>query len=208
MPSLTVKAFAELIHTPMYGQLRILNEQKHPNQAPGFFKIQYYRPALTVIRRYFLNGNNLAHLPAHGTAIPGVGTTEHRIENNLRAITAFRNGSQRNRTLAIHEPQTWELTLANVTVRATPDLIITENNNQGYVLFDCREKPPEQEIIRTTVELLHHSLAGHGIVCPLRRIEYIHLESDTVHRWNTPRQQTINRATQTAEAIETLWDSI
>jgi hypothetical protein len=203
-----VKAFAELIHTPLYGQLRILNEQKYPNQAPGFFKVQYYRPALTVIRRYYQTGNNLAHLPTSGAAIPGVGTTPHRIDHNLRAITAFRNGNQRHRTLAIHEPQTWELVLANVTLRATPDLIITENDNKGYVLFDCREKAPETEIIRTTVELLHHTLAQNGIICPLRRVEYVHLESDTLHRWNTPRKQTTNRATQTAEAIETLWESI
>lgn len=39
MPSLTAKAFAELTHTPLYGQLRILREQKYPRQAPGLFKV-------------------------------------------------------------------------------------------------------------------------------------------------------------------------
>lgn len=208
MPSLTVKAFAELIHTPLYGQLRILNEQKYPRQAPGFFKIQYYRPALNVIRRYFQYGNNLAHLPSNGGQIPGIGTKIDRVENNLRTINAFRSGNQRHRTLTVQQPHTWEVTLANVTVRATPDMLFTENDNLCFIILDCRQQSPEQEIIRTTVELFHHTLTQNGIAVPLRRMEYIHLESDTVHRWNSPRQTTITRANQTATAIGTLWESI
>lgn len=208
MPEVTVKAFSELIHTPLYGQLRILNEQKYPKQAPGFFKIQYYRPALSAIRRYYRGGNNLALLPAAAHEITGVGKQEHQRENNHRAITSFRKGSQKDRTLALHDPQTWELTLANITIRCTPDLHFVEDENEGIILFDCRGQQPEVEIIRTTVELFHRTLTENGVNLPIRRLEYIHLDSDTVHRRNTPRQATINRANQTALAIQTLWDSI
>lgn len=208
MPDVTVKAFSELIHTPLYGQLRILNEQKYPRQAPGVFKIQYYRPALAAIRRYYRHGNNLAYLPLAAHLITGVGSLDHQRDNNFRAINAFRAGSHRNRQLSIQDSPTWELTVSNVTVRCTPDLFVTENDNQGIILFDCREQPPETEIIRTTVELFHRTLGQNGIEMPMRRVEYIHLVSDTLHRWNSPRQTTINRAHLTAAAIQTLWDSI
>jgi hypothetical protein len=208
MPEVTVKAFSELIHTPLYGQLRILNEQKYPQQAPGIFKIQYYRPALSAIRRFYRTGNNLAVLPTDPNQVTGVGQQEHQRENNFRAITAFRNGGQTVRTLTMHDSQTWELTLANVTMRCTPDLAFIEKGNQGYILLDCRKQSPEIEIIRTTLELFHRTLGENGVQIPMRRVEYIHLETNTLHRWNTPRQTTINRANQTAAAIQTLWDSI
>jgi len=208
MPAVTVKAFSELIHTPLYGQLRILNEQKYPKQAPGFFKIQYYRPALSAIRRYYLGGNNLALLPATAHEITGVGRQDHQRQNNHRTITAFRNGRQKDRPLVLSESQTWELTLGNVIIRCTPDLCFSEGGSSGIILFDCRDQEPEEEIIRTTVELFHCTLTENGVNLPMRRIEYIHLDSDKIHRWNARRQTTINRANQTAAAIQTLWDSI
>ena len=138
----------------------------------------------------------------------GVGKQERQRQNNHRAITSFRNGSQKDRTLALSESQTWELTLANVIIRCTPDLHFVEDGASGITLFDCRDQQPEVEIIRTTVELFHRTLTENGVTLPMRRIEYIHLDSDTVHRWNVPRQTTFNRANQTATAIQTLWDSI
>lgn len=208
MPEVTVKAFSELIHTPLYGQLRILNEQKYPRQAPGIFKIQYYRPALSAIRRYYNNGNNLVMLPTNPNQITGVGQQDHKRDNNHRAIMSFRNGSQKDRTLSLHQRQTWELTLANITIRCTPDLYFTEGANQGMILFDCRGQQQEVEIVRTTLELFHRTLDQNGLQIPMRRIEYVHLDSDTVHRWNSPRRTTLNRANQTATAIQTLWDSL
>lgn len=208
MPEVTVKSFSELIHTPLYGQLRILNEQKYPRQAPGFFKIQYYRPALTMIRRYYNSGNNPTILPSNPNQITGAGSQEHKRENNFRAIKSFRNGSQAIRKLTLYKLETWELALSNIIIRCTPDLYFDENGKEGISLLDCREQQPELEIIHTTVELFHRALVVNGVQIPIRRIEYIHLCSDTVYFWKSPRQKTINRASQTAEAIETLWDSI
>ena len=150
----------------------------------------------------------MAILPTNPTQITGVGQQEHQRDNNFRAIAAFRNGGQTGRTLTLNDPQTWELTLANVTIRCTPDLHFIEGGNESFILFDCREQPPETEIIRTTLELFHRTLGTNGIQIPMRRVEYIPLDSDKVHRWSNPRQATINRANQTAVAIQTLWNSI
>ncbi|MFW6114131.1 MAG: hypothetical protein ACOC7K_00145 [bacterium] len=210
MPSLTAKAFAELIHTPLYGQLRILREQKYPRQAPGVFKVQYYRPALRVIRRFFQQGNNPAILPGNAAAIPGVGNKPDRIDHNFRTLTAFMNGSQSSRLVTVLPTDTYAFDLANVTVKATPELIIEEGDpaRTRFLIYDCREQRPEKEIIRTTVELFHHVINQNGQQTSLRAIEYVHLETDEAFSWNRPRQRTIQRAQTTAAAIQTLWGTI
>ena len=210
MPSLTAKAFAELINTPLYGQLRILREQKYPRQAPGLFKVQYYQPALRVIRRYFQQGNNAAVVPGNGASIPGIGNKPDRIDHNFRVLMAFMNGSQAGRQLTVLGDDTYSMTLGNVVVRATPEFAVRDGTSgqTRYLVYDCREQCPEEEIIRTTVELMHHAITQSGQTCPIDPIEYVHLESHRTFSWNRPRQRTVQRATTTATAIGTLWSTI
>lgn len=210
MPSLTAKAFAELIHTPLYGQLRILREQKYPRQAPGLFKVQYYQPALRVIRRYFQQGNNAAVVPGNGASIPGIGNKPDRIDHNFRVLTAFMNGTQAGRQLTILGDDTFSINLANVIVKATPELAVQEGTpaQNMYLIYDCREQCPEEEIVRTTVELMHHVITQSGQSCPMAAIEYVHLETDRTYAWSRPRQRTMQRASTTATAIGTLWSTI
>lgn len=47
MPSLSVRAMAEMLELPAHAQARILREQKYPKQAPQVFRTPYYQPALT-----------------------------------------------------------------------------------------------------------------------------------------------------------------
>ena len=105
--------------------------------------------------------------PAGALEITGVGKQEHQRDNNYRAITSFRSGSQKDRTLALQDPQSWELVLANITIRCTPDLHFVEGDTNGIILFDCRAQQPEVEFIRTAVELFHHTLAENGVVLPM-----------------------------------------
>lgn len=210
MPSLTVKAFAELMHTPLYGQLRILREQKYPRQAPGLFKVQYYQPALRVIRRYFQQGNNAAVVPSNGTSIPGVGSKPDRVAHNCRVLNAFMNSTQSVRRFTLLNEDTFSIHLANMVVRATPELAVQEGMRPQikYLIYDCREQCPEDEIVRTTVELMHHVITQSGQPCPMSAIEYVHLETDRMFSWNRPRQRTIRWASTTATAIGALWATI
>jgi hypothetical protein len=102
-----------------------------------------------------------------------------------------------------------------LTLRATPDFTAIEGNtNQTqYLLYDCRAEEPqnaaEREIVRTGVELFHHILVQNGVQSPLKKIEYVHLGSGKVLRWTgSPRQRTLQRATNTANAINALWNSL
>ncbi len=180
MADVTVKAYAELIHTPLYGQMRILREQKYPNQTDGQFKMPYYQPAIRHIRRYYRSGNNPVHLPQTAQQVTGCGTQEARIAHNLRTINAFRNGDQFDRTFSLSNSETHHAVLNDVDIRATADLVVSENAGQVplYLIYDCREQCPENEIIRTTVELFHYVLEQNDIDIPIRNVEYVCLDSE------------------------------
>lgn len=211
MPEMTVKAFAELMHTPLYGQWRILRDQKYPKQVPAAFRIPYYRPALRTIQRYYDHDNDPSTLPNTAHSIPGVTTAPGNAENNLRAIQAFRSGSQAVRQLSITPSNTFGHLINTVGIRATADFTATEGNSQQprYLIYNLRESRPENEVIRTTVELFHFVLHQNGMTAPLGSIEYVHLQDDEVFRWTGQRRQlTIQRAQVTAQAIAAMWDSI
>ena len=210
MAEVTAKAYSELIHTPLYGQLRILREQKYPKQTDGQFRIPYYQPALRCIRKYYQTNNDPVHLPSNAGGLAGCGTVQSRIDHNLRAVNAFRNGSQFPRPFAPQKVSTLEHTIHGVTIRFTPDLVALESAAQvpKFVMYNCSSQAPEAEIIRTTVELAHYILEQNGVIVPLRQVEYICLDSDTVHRFTTRRAATITRANQTAAAINAMWAGI
>ena len=212
MADVTVKAYAELIHTPLHGQMRILREHKYPKQTDGQFRIPYYQPAIRHIRKYFQSGNDPIHLPVTANDLRGAGQQQTKIDHNLRVISAFRNGSQSKRQCVLQPPVTYSLILGQVNIRATADIIVVDNAAAvpKYLLLDCREAHlrPEEEIIRTTVKLFHYTLSNNGIQIPVRNVEYICLDGDIVHRWTSLRQTTINRANGTAVGIDALWKAI
>ena len=212
MADLTVKAYAELIHTPLHGQLRILREHKYPKQTDGQFRIPYYQPAIRHIRRYYETGNNQIHLPGGVAELRGAGKDLTKINHNLRVIQCFRNGSQSARQCTLQRQATSSITLGPVNLRATPDIMLVEGVNAvaKFILFDCREPHlrPEEEIIRTTVELFHHTLTANGSQVPVRNIEYICLDGDVVYKWSSVRKKTLERAITTADGINAVWNSI
>ena len=207
MPSISVRAYAELIHTPLYGQLRILQEQKYPKQAPGIFKIQYYRPALLHITKFYRTGEP-TNLPSNKNDLMGVGENEARIDHNFRVISKFRQGSQIDREFVLRPAPSFERTFGKMTIRATPDFVVDEDGTIKYLLYDMRSIEPDEEIIRTTVELFHYIASKNGVESPMSNVEYICVDCNKVFRWKNHRERTIKRARSTSSAIRALWDSI
>lgn len=210
MAEITVKAFAELIHTPLFGQLRILREHKFPNRADAPFKIPYYKPALRHIRDFYSADNDFSQIPSRTAEIKNCGKQEARLAHNLRALRRFRSGSQAKRTLAIRSSTTFAHIVNGVRLKATADLTCVEDGTSLplYLLYQCRELAPEEEIIRTTVELFHWVLQHNGCECSPIDIEYVCVEDDRVYRWKTVRKRTLTRAVETTKAIDALWDSL
>lgn len=205
-PALSVKAFSELIHLPAYGQAKKLREQKYPRQGSASFRMPYYRGAVKTIRDYFKAGNDPAVLEAAEQRLVEDGLEQHKTRNNLRVLASFRHSDQRNRKLDVRTGRTWRATLGGVLLRGTPDLTFAENDRPGYMFIDCQRDPPDEETVRTTVELLHHVLNENGAACALDQVEYMHLGSDHSYHWHTPRAATLRRAKETAMGLAALWN--
>lgn len=62
MPSLTVRAMAEMLRQPAYAQARILADQKYPKQEPQVFRTPYYQQALTGVRNFYRSSNNSSEI--------------------------------------------------------------------------------------------------------------------------------------------------
>ncbi len=107
--------------------------------------------------------HDATRLPQRADLIPGVGRNEPRRDNNLRVIEAFRRGTQLARQFNVLPRKSCETQLANVLIRATPDLCVEEDGERRYMLYDCRAVECDEEIVRTTIELFHHVLAASRI---------------------------------------------
>ncbi len=122
MPELTVRALGEMIHLPLYEQLRILAEQKHPRQVPAVFRVPFYGPALAAIRNYYRRSNDAGVIES---AIAEIENSEYlpaRIEHNVAVLQAFRRGRQLARVLAPRPASRYAVTIAGLGIRFAPDL--------------------------------------------------------------------------------------
>jgi hypothetical protein len=206
-PNVTVKAFSEFIHTPLYAQMRILHEQKYPKQSPAVFKMPYYAPTRRAILRYYRQGNDASHFPIDSAHVPS-GKSDAR-ENNFRSMQSFLNGSHAQRNLQVATSTTFESVISTTIVRFTPDVVGLESNGRTkYIVFDCTQLCPDREFIDTLIELAHFTLLANQVPVQVRDIEYIHLQTDQTFHRTTIRQRTITRATATARAIAAIWPTI
>src|SRR5438874_12773070 len=100
MPSLSVRAFAELMGPPAYEYARILHEQKYPKQQPQVFRTPFYLPALSAIRNFYRAENDLTVLAAARQSI-GLLKLETRRESNIRVLRSFEHSKQARRRLQV-----------------------------------------------------------------------------------------------------------
>ena len=205
-PSLSVRAFAELMRLPAYEQTRILYDQKYPKSSPGAFKVPYYKPALGAIRTYYTKGNDLAVLREAILDIQS-GSNEPRARNNERVVKAFRRSNQASRRLEVQSMPRVSDILEGVELRLSPDLSAVEGSHHVRVFYNFRSAPLDQDVARVVVELAHHVLGKHT-VCKLSEFELIDFAAGAVHCHRRPRKRTLMQATETAKVIQALWPTI
>jgi hypothetical protein len=203
----TVKSFAELLHTPLYGQYRILHEQKYPRKAPACFMIPYYQLTRRGIHRYFERGNDASHFPVNAGAIKS--NKPDVRENNFRSIQSFLNSSHANRVFTTQAPRTFDVAVESALLRFTPDVIGRDaKGDVKYLIFDFTEAAPDKEVMETVIELAHHTVTENGLTLKPRDIEYIHLETKQQIIRTSVRSRTLQRAKATAKGIAALWPNL
>ena len=134
-PTLTARAFAEMLELPLYEQLRILLEQKYPDKGPAIFRVPYYRPAMTAIRRFYSSGRQMQVIIDAVAAVRNSTMPASRIDNNVRVIRSFERSRQPRRQLHTGQAQTVTSILSGVELRFTPDLSATEGQQPKHLLY-------------------------------------------------------------------------
>jgi hypothetical protein len=209
-PSLTVRAFAVLLESPLYEYERVLLDQKYPQREPTSYRIPYYSPALAGIRRYFRSNRQLSVVQQAiaDIAVSGM-KPAHRINNNVRALRSFAQyKAHRRRSLAVLPIDRLETNMQGVSLRFTPDLPATEGQDQRFVIYNCRNAPIPDEVARATLELAHWVLQKNGIIVPPRTLEYVDLFVRRTHRAQNVRNMTIRRARQCARVVAQMWPTL
>lgn len=207
VPSLSVRAFAELLRLPAYEQVRVLNDQKYPASEPQSFKIPYYQPALKGIRDYYRTSNDPAALGA-ARAVAKTAKLEARRKHNLRVIAQFEKSVQAKRKLVPKAGADHSLVLSGVLVRLRFDLVAEEGKSLRHILYDPRDTPVDDETARSTLELAAHVLQSSGSPVLPKQLEYVAISSGHSRTITTVRARTMQRIQANAKLIKTLWPTI
>lgn len=207
MPSLSVKAAAEMLVMPAYSQARILQEQKHPKSGSQVFKVPYYRPAMNGISSYFKSGKSKASLLNAKSKIEGI-AQESRRDHNKRVLMLFEESTFLDRDLIIQSSPKVTATIAGVDFRLSPDLRAIENDEQFVFYINCRAQAVDPNIARMTLEAAHWILESNFEKIPLKNIQYLDLVVGELYSFKKRRSTTIKHLEQNAEIIHTLWDSV
>lgn len=206
-PRLTVRAFAEMLVLPAYEQLRILNEQKNPQDQPQKFRIPYYLPALTAIRAFYRQENNPAAITEARERIETIRLKSKR-DGNVRVLDGFESGTQYTRSLTPAPNVPIEVPIGGVQVKLQFDLVAAERGTDRCIFYNCRSASIDAETARTTLEIAHRVLEISGSALTIDSLEYVDISSNRTHRVKTRRATTLGRARQNAKVIETLWASL
>jgi hypothetical protein len=208
-PVLTVRAFAEMLELPLYEQVRILEGQKYPRQAPASYRVPYYRPALQAIRDFYTSGGQAQVLLDAIVNLRASGLPPSRIENNVRVITDFQRTRQARRQLMPRPGRRIRTDFSGVELKLTPDFVGAEGQAQKIIFYNFRQARLTSNVARATLELAAWALRHAGGDADPANLECIDLaDRGRVHRIRQIRPQTIRRAQQNARAIRQIWDGL
>jgi hypothetical protein len=208
MPSLTVRALAELMALPGYEQYRVLYDQKYPKRQPGVFRAPYYAPALRGIRAYYASGNSLSEIETARQALSSAGNAVRR-SHNERVLASFVDSPQSTRSLSPIRNQRVTLSLSDTDLRATFDLVVSDGSTTRRIFYNMRAVPLDEELARTTLEVVHWLLQSSDVRTAIDCLEYVDLANNGVsHSFKRARATTVRRAEQTLKVVEALWPTI
>ncbi len=207
MPTLSVRAFAELIGLPAYEYVRILYEQKYPKQQPQIFRTPFYLPALSAIRNYYRAGNDLAVLVAARQGISQL-KLDTRRESNMRVLKSFERSRQARRRLQVVANPRRVACIRQVELRLGLDMSALDKGEPRPVYYNCRSATLDDDLAHTTLDLAHWVLEENGVALPAKALEYVDLTDGRVHHIQKRRSKTLKRLREVARVIDALWPTI
>lgn len=207
MPSLTVKAAAELLRVPAYTQVRILTQQKYPKSGSQVFRTPFYRVALGGIRSYFYHGNSKKQIQIAKSKAHSLSQAAKR-DNNKRVLNAFASSSFAKRQLEPIKNSQFLGTIGGVDFRLSSDLHVLENDKARVIYINCRAEELDPEIARLTLEIAYWVLRQNNQHIPMGQLEFIDLFRNKRYCFKTARKRTIPSLRQNAKIIDAVWPSL
>lgn len=207
MPSLTVKAAAELLRIPAFSQVRILTQQKYPKAGSQVFRTPYYRTALNGIRSYFDEGNSKKALSKAKTAAESL-SQESKRDNNKRVLAAFGKSDFAKRIITPEKNSKVVASLGGVEFRLSPDLRGSENGKSKVFYINCRAEVLDPEIARLSLEIAHWVLRQNNEKVSMAQLEFIDLFSGNTYNYAKARSRTMAALEQNAKIIDAVWPTL
>lgn len=208
MPKLTVRSLAEMLQLPAYEQLRILHEQKYPKDGDSPFKIPYYSPALTTIRRFYRGSNDPLIITDGRIKIDQSVGLDVRRRHNKRVIDSFQNGRQATRALRLLPNRKFLTSYGQVQVRLHFDLSVNEAGIEKFIFYNFRNSPITPQMAKETIEVAAMVLRDVNVTFPTKNIEFIDLFSGQVFTAKQITKRTETNVQRNIQLIETMWRSI
>jgi len=208
MPTLNVKAFAELLNLPAIQQQKVLYSQKYPKDEPQIFRIPFYSKSLSAISKYYRNSNQSSII---NSAINEINTTvepKPKRENNVRVLRCFLGSKQAKRSLNVISNKKFSISINSVDIRLSFDISSTEKGKGKYIFYNWRNIPIDTVVARRTVEIAGYVLEKAKAGIDVSQIELVDLAVGKTYRSPRIKPSTVNLILNNINIIDAIWKTI
>jgi hypothetical protein len=206
-PRMTVRSFAEIFRKPSESPVRILHDQKYPQQDPQVFRTPYYQKAISAIRNYYRAGNDHSVLKSARNQALSI-ANEARRANTLRVLDAFSSSAHAKRRFDVTSNRRFAATVGKVEIRLSADMQAHENGELRILYFHCRGIPIEEETATLMAEIAHWVMERNAIEILPRQVEVMDVSEGRSHRARSWRDSTVAALSGRARSIASIWDQI
>lgn len=216
-PKVSAKGLAEFVFAGAARRRSIVRNFKFPSLGEGVGRAVYYSAALSAIRAYLraecnpgILADAIQSLELKVQELSGKKANrlkKARAENNIRAIHVYSRQFGDKKFKLLPSPHL-RLKIGNVTVTATPDLMVESRGRKFLIKLDLGKKKLTAELIELLLHLFHEAARSARIDVEAENILY--LESLTGLTYKCPaRSRPLQRTVESGcQAFAEMWEDI
>lgn len=204
-PRLSARSAAKFLQLPALEQMRLLHDQKFPQQTPQVFKQPYYAPPIAGIRGFLELGP--AGLIDARAQIQRIKVASRRM-HCTRVLEQFIQSEHAARGLKPAPIQRYTAFMHDLELRLSPDLRAYEGTEERIIFFNANVLPQDAELAKKTLEIAHWLLEENEVDLKPEQVEFIDLTTGVLHKIKKRRAKTIKDLAENAKLITSLWPTI
>ena len=212
MITITVKGLANFMTASPRRQRKIVHDFKYPADDESAAQQKYYHEARTVISAYHKKGHPPKWLLRHADALQDLashntGRGRQRLNHNARAVRSYHEHFSAAR-FQLLDKVTLTFDSANVRVKVTPDLHVTENGQEKIIKLEFTSNQPDARIIKIVSQIMYESANHGGITLPSAAILYYDVPRGAVYKGARCRARMLGDIQASCQTIEDIWRTI